>query len=106
MVTDVLSVFSWGLPQNKNTSRNSVPAKTKTSPPSDIVPPRNAWGIEPASPRSPDSTWMTSAMAQSPSESVFKFSDIVKDEQQKTDVLTKTTNKPLHLIQVIVSLLK
>jgi hypothetical protein len=93
------NVLSWGLPQNNKTSRTSSTSQAVSSP-TDIAPPKNAWGVEPASPRSPDSSLRASAMAQSPSESVFKFSDIVKDEQQKTDVLTKTTNKPLHLIQV------
>ncbi|KAL4233187.1 hypothetical protein ACF0H5_007871 [Mactra antiquata] len=86
-------VVSWGLPQSNQKSSLTV----KTSPVS-TSPSKNAWNVEPSSPRSPDSVWIPSI--QSPSDNICKFTDIVKDEQQKTDVLTKNINKPLSLIQI------
>ena len=58
--------------------------------------PRTAEGS--VSPRSPSNPWQ--GLAQSPPEPSFSFSDIVKDEIKKTDVLSKTANKSLGLIQV------
>ena len=50
------------------------------------------------SPRSPDNPW--AGLAQSPPEPSNSFSEILRDEIKKTDVLTKTANKSLELIQV------
>ena len=52
------------------------------------------------SPRSPDNPW--AGLAQSPPGPSHSFSDILRDEREKTDVLTKTANKSLELIQVFI----
>ena len=88
-------IFSWGLPKNSpKPLPQKVPAQcTKSQKP----------GEESVSPRSPDNPW--AGLAQSPPEPSHSFSEILRDELQKTDVLTKTANKSLELIQVFYNML-
>ncbi|KAH3735613.1 hypothetical protein DPMN_042148 [Dreissena polymorpha] len=87
-------VVSWGLPLNQ---------KAKTSPrveiQSEAIP--TPWGTvsSPTSPQSPDNVWMGGA-AQSPPSRMCSFSEIVKDEEEMIQTLTKASNKPLSFIQM------
>ncbi|XP_060067685.1 inhibitor of Bruton tyrosine kinase-like, partial [Ylistrum balloti] len=76
---------SWGIPTSH---------VREEGPQSDPV------GEEPPSPRSPDNPWTKKVMTSpSPGDSVC-FTDIVKDEQQRTETLAKAAKKHLSLIQM------
>lgn len=62
-----------------------------------------AEGHESPTDRVQENPWIRSKVT-TPTSSSVSFSDIIKDEQQKTETLAKTTKKPLSLIQVSLGL--
>ncbi|XP_033741198.1 inhibitor of Bruton tyrosine kinase-like [Pecten maximus] len=76
---------SWGIPTSRVRDEGSLSEPTEEEPPS---------------PRSQENPWTKKVIASpSPKDSV-SFTDIVKDEQQRTETLAKAAKKPLSLIQM------
>ncbi|KAK3098977.1 hypothetical protein FSP39_024899 [Pinctada imbricata] len=84
-------IVSWGLPTSrvKGTKKG---ASTGASSTEELQSPPTS--------RSQENPWKVIAPVKSPVDSSVSFTDIVEDELQKHETFTRTTTKPLHLIQI------
>lgn len=79
------TVISWGTPSSRPQVQEPQAAERTE---------------EPASPRVQENPWTKKVATSPPSGVSLSFTDIVRDEQQRTEVLAKVAKKPLGLIQI------